>query len=293
MKALGVPRHCYCHFRCGARARLLSLPLWWLVKSFAVEKKRFWLRLSLNPLRFNRETRVREMIEHTKIVKACVERLATRYTVDALLLGGSAAMHPERALDADVCAVVRQDVIQRARIEVAGISVDLFVCGKGLLERNFKNGRADHHLVRLFAAAEHLHGDKSVSDALQAQARVALRSPAPASSKQSAFAHCSRPFNLLRKFQDVRLEDSPTAGLIVAELVHSCVEAYFALNRLWTVGIRERISVIAAHNPQGADALRLVIQTPLPVLCSRPEILETMVRLLVGEELAEEDIWLT
>ncbi|HET9096658.1 MAG TPA: hypothetical protein VFN37_08355, partial [Candidatus Baltobacteraceae bacterium] len=208
-----------------------------------------------------------------------------------IVLGGSAATHPQRALDADVCAVVREDIMQRARIDIDGASIDLFVGGRERLERDFKSGGVHQHLVRLFATGKHLYGDKSATDALQRQARVALRSPAPAPSKQSVFEHRSRPFNLLHKFKTVCGDDPATAGLIVAELVHSCVEAYFALNRIWTIGVRERIAVIAMHNPNGAVALRQVTQTPLSALRENPQPLDEMVALLVGEQ-SNEETWI-
>lgn len=233
------------------------------------------------------------MIGHVEIANGCLERLANRYSVYALLLGGSAATHPERALDADVCAVVREDVMERARVTAANVPVDLFICGAERLKADFKKGGLHQHMVTLFATGKHLYGDKAMSEVLQSMARITLRSPAPAPSEQAAFAHRSRPFNLLCKFRDLCKDDPATAGLIVAELVHSSVEAYFALNRIWTIGIRERMAVIAAHNRQGADALRQVMETPLQTLCEEPELLEGMVQLLVGDELDSQDIWLT
>lgn len=233
------------------------------------------------------------MADISRVTQVCLERLAGRYTIMSLMLGGSAATHPDRALDADVCAVVREDVMDRARFSVAAIPVDLFICGVNRLETDFKKGGLHHHLVRLFATGKQLYGDKPTTDALQSQARIALRSPAPAPSKQSAFAHRSRPFNLLRKFRNVCKDDPATAGLIAAELVHSSVEAYFALNHIWTIGIRERMAVIAAHNPQASDVLQRVMESPLETLRRQPELLEAMVRLLVGDELGSQDIWLT
>lgn len=226
------------------------------------------------------------------LVTICLERLSTRYTVLALFLGGSAVNRPGRALDADVCAIVREDAMERARVYVAGVPVDVFVCGAERLDSDLKKGGLHQHVVRLFATGKHLYGDKSVSDASQSSARRLLRGPAPVASKHAVFAHRSRPFNLLRKFRDVCDEDSATAGLIVAELVQSSVEAYFALNRIWTIGIRERMSVIADHNAPGANALRQVIEAPLTTLCQQPQLLEEMVHLLVGAEPETEDVWL-
>lgn len=226
------------------------------------------------------------------LVNSCLLRLQPRYQVVALVLSGSAAVDPSRALDADMCAVVREDANDRARLSVDAISVDLFVCGAAGLGRDFRRGGLHQHLVRLFSTGKHVYGDRLTSDDLQSLARTALRSPAPAPSKPSAFAHRSRPYNLLRKFRDIGANDFATSGLIVAELVHSSVEAYFALNRIWTIGIRERMAVVAAHNPRGAEAVRLVMEARLATLVGNPHLLESMVHLLVGPEDDREDVWL-
>lgn len=235
---------------------------------------------------------MRKMTDGDSLVGCCLDRLTEKYSVLTLLLGGSAAYHPNRALDADVCAVVAEDAMVRARITVAGLRVDLFVCGRERLGTDFKKGGFHQHLVTLFAGGKHIYGDRKTSDALQSLARAALRRPAPPPSKQSEFAHRSRPFNLLRKFRDIGTQDAATCGLIVAELVHSSIEAYFALNRIWTVGIRERMTVIAAHNPQGAQALRLVTEAPLATLVENPHLLEALVHLLVGPEDDRDEVWL-
>lgn len=81
----------------------------------------------------------------------------------------------------------------------------------------------------------------------------------------------------------MRACDAVTAGLIVAMLVRASVEAYFALNRIWTTGIRERADVIRRNNRAAAEALERVVQTPLDTLRENPQALRDMVDAFVGE----------
>ena len=78
----------------------------------------------------------------------------------------------------------------------------------------------------------------------------------------------------------------------MSALVQASVEAFFALNRLWVCGIRQAAATICARNPAAADALARVTEADLSTPCERPELLDEMVRRLVGPEHMEEETWI-
>jgi hypothetical protein len=232
------------------------------------------------------------LIGERELLAACLDRLHGRYRTIAVMVVGSAARHPDKALDLDLCAIVQEDVLDRARMRLLGTSVDLFVCGAERVAKELRRG-LHQHLNAMFATGRHAYGEPSVSDELIAIARDTITGPAPAPSVSAMFAHRSKPFNLLRKFYDVRRDDPETAGLIVSVLVQASVDAYFALNRFWSGSIRQTVETIRERNPGAAEALQRVTEADLSTLCELPDLLDEMVLRLVGREQVEEETWIT
>lgn len=216
------------------------------------------------------------------IVDECMRRLATRYRVVGAVLAGSAARDAARARDVDLCVLVHDEMLQQLRWEVDGVPVDLFVCGVERARRELHKG-LQQYLVTFFATGTYMRGERGTIENLQALAREKIAGPAPAPREEDAATFRSHPYNLLRKVEDVRFSDAVTAGLIVAMLVRASVEAYFALNHIWTTGIRERVDVIRRNNRAAAEALERVVQTPLDTLRENPQALRDMVDAFVGE----------
>lgn len=217
----------------------------------------------------------------TAIIDECVRRLDGQYRVVGVLLAGSAVVDPERAADVDLCVLVHDEVLKQLRWQVDDVPVDLFVCGVERTRRELQKG-LQQYLVRFFATGAYARGERGTVENLQGLAREKMSAPAPAPSEEAAIAFRSHLYNLLRKFGDVRNSDPATAGLIVASLVRASVDAYFALNRIWTTGIRESMEVIRRDNPAAAAALQRVVEAPLDRLREEPRPLRTMVDALVG-----------
>lgn len=228
------------------------------------------------------DSRIAAVVNVNAIVDECMRRLARRYRVVGGLLAGSAAQDPERAQDVDLCVLVHEEMLQQLRWEVDGVPVDVFVCGVERARRELRKG-LQQYLVRFFATGTCIGGERGSIENLQALAREKIGGPAPAPREEEAAAFRSHPYNLLRKFEDVRVFDAVTAGLIVAMLVRACVDGYFALNRIWTAGIRERVDAIRRNNRAAADALERVVRTPLDTLRENPQTLRDMVDAFVGE----------
>ena len=145
----------------------------------------------------------------------------------------------------------------------------------------------------MLRTGRHVWGDQAVSQELIALAREVTSRPAPAPSAAEASAHRSRPYNLMRKYVDVRQRDAVAGGLLAMQAIVAATEAYFSLNRIWKVGERERLDVIERTNPVAAEALRRVIEVCPAALSERPELLESAITSLVGEPFgAEEEDWL-
>ena len=227
-----------------------------------------------------------------QLIDGCLEYLHGRYTiVSAIVAGSAASSEPGKALDLDLCVVVKQGVLDRGRLSVSGEPVDLFVCGEERVRTELLTG-LQHHLKILFAGGRHVYGVEATSDDLIALARAAVSRPAPAPLPGAAFAYRSKPHGLLKKFHDVRNDDPGTAGFIVSALVQASVDAFFALNRLWVGGVRQTVGTIRARDSQAAAALERVTRADLSTLCEYPELLDDMVRRLVGEESLEEVTWI-
>lgn len=225
------------------------------------------------------------------LVEQCREKLAERYTILAAIVGGSAATHPEAALDLDIVFIVCEEVLDRAHLRLSGTSVDLFVCGEERLRREMEKG-IHPHLMRLLLVGRHVYGELLISRVLVRLAQTVAVRPAPPLSNGARFLYRSRPHNLLRKFRSLRNDDDATAGLVVCGLVQSAVDGFFALNGLWQTGIREVVKGVSEHDPGAAAALAAVMQTPLSALREKPELLETMVRHLIGDEPEDDETWI-
>lgn len=221
------------------------------------------------------------------LTETCAERIQKKHELIAMMVFGSAARQRERPHDVDFCAIARNQVMERAFIFVGDVPVDLFIYGLETSRVEIRNAR-HQHVVKMFADGQHVWGDSSVSQELQRAANDRLARPAPAPSPLSAFAFRSRPYSLLRKFRDIRAADSILAGIIATELIQCSIDAFFALNRIWNFGFRERVTAIAQHSPDAAAALQRVISASPSALRGRVELLEDMVRYLVGHESREE-----
>jgi hypothetical protein len=226
-----------------------------------------------------------------QLIDGCLEYLHGRYTIVSAIVAGSAASESGKALDLDLCVVVKQGVLDRGRFSVSGDPVDLFVCGEERVRAELHTG-LQHHLKSLFAGGRHVYGVKATSDDLIAIARAAVCRPAPAPLPGAAFAYRSKPHGLLKKFHDVRNDDPGTAGFIVSALVQASVDAFFALNRVWVGGVRQTVGTIRARDSQAAAALERVTSADLSTLCEYPELLDDMVRRLVGDEAIEDVTWI-
>ena len=55
-----------------------------------------------------------------ELVDGCVVHLRGRYSVVSAIVVGSAASDPGKALDLDLCVVVKEEILDRARIRVCG-----------------------------------------------------------------------------------------------------------------------------------------------------------------------------
>ena len=215
------------------------------------------------------------------LINECDRRLEREYRVVGVLLAGSAAQDPERALDVDLCVLVHEETLRQLRWEVDRVRLDVFLCGVERARRELEKG-LQQYLVTFFATGRYIGGERGTVENLQALAREKIAGPAPAPSEEDATAFRTHPYNLLRKFEDVRKSDSATAGLIVTMLIRACVDAHFALNRIWTTGIRERVEAIRSNNLAGAATLQRVVETPLALLCEDPQPLRDMVDTFVS-----------
>ena len=231
------------------------------------------------------------LISEDALVVASIDKLRGRYAPLAGIVSGSAAYRPHEALDFDFCIIVEDDVCDRVAIRIDEVSVDLFVCGATRVKREIEQGHQPH-LLRLFAEGRHVFGDPSISNHLIAVALDVLAGDARALSPAAAFTIRGRPHNLLRKFASLRFTDRSTAALTAVKLIQDCVEAFFALRQIWPDGIRQTLSAIRDRDSASGNALERALNADLTALTSDMTILEDLVRTMVGDDNAVDEMWI-
>lgn len=79
---------------------------------------------------------------------------------------------------------------------------------------------------------------------------------------------------------------------MAATLIPMAVEAYFEVNRIWTVGVRHRLSMLRACDAGAAEAVESVFAEPLNGLINKPALLREMVIALIGDKPVAEETWI-
>jgi hypothetical protein len=166
--------------------------------------------------------------------------------------------------------------LRRLRWTIGSRRIDCFVASMESYKRQISIG-AQHHLIAQLARGRKIQGSRDLADSLQAIARLRLeKSPAAVPPKVvSAMGYQAE--DLLATFRAVAVTDANAAALTLAAFVGTCVDCYFATNRLWATAPSKTIEIINKHNPAVAGILCGVLSMPVSVLSSDPSLLDSLV----------------
>lgn len=220
-------------------------------------------------------------------VLQCVTRLQERADVLCAFVGGSAATQQSHVNDLDICIVVREGRHRRLRRHFGGIVHDLFIDGLENLRNDLRRGRRQH-IIMLYATGRYVLGDRVLADEIQRIARGVAAEKPPPPTNRDMFRFRGEPFDLLRKYESLSMKDAYASAVVLSRLVSTCVDCYFALNREWNLGIGTAMDRLRKLNPEGAEALSRVLERSSVELAEDPKLVETMVRLLAGDEPYDE-----
>lgn len=218
----------------------------------------------------------------THVESACIERIVRQF-MPACVLERTTVVGPKQPQCLTFCVVVADRPDARMLWKVDGHTIKLFVSGVASLRKQLRHGGPED-LVRSLSGARFVHGDRRLADELQASARETLRSAPPAPTGERLFDMRSLPFDLLREFEGQRTRDLIGAGLVLARLIITSVDAYCARNRIWAHACSDGPSVIRTHDARVAEMLERVMIAPLSSTCADPSALEELICALAGRE---------
>jgi hypothetical protein len=222
-------------------------------------------------------------VQETGMRDACVAQIVKAFLPACVLLEGPVSHRTSPPDHLAFCVVVQDRPSARMRWKVADCRVDLLISDTASLLRQLK-AAFPYHLVRAYARASYLHGDRKLASRLQELARMAVRVPAPPPSDPLGFRVRTEPFDLLRAFEAVRRKDRTAAGLVLAQLVSVSVEAYFAMNRIWACEPEGVADAIRSRDPRAAEFLDRVVAATVSSLCRDMRPLEDLVAALAGQQ---------
>jgi hypothetical protein len=222
-------------------------------------------------------------LDRDSILKECAARLSSQYEIVSACAGHDGAGGPLAA----VAAVVKQDVFRRMQWTFGDRTVDVIAISEVKLLAELQRG-SNHRLIRLWADGEHVFGSRDRAICLRDSAQKRLSGPAPAPTDQQRYFFEHQPIELLHKFDVIRHKDSVSAALILSSLVKVCVDAFFALNRIWPTDICGTMDILNSNDEGFANSVRAVFEETLAATCKDSRVLKHMVECLLGPSQADK-----
>lgn len=220
-------------------------------------------------------------IDDALLVTDCLHRAASAGDTLCILREDEEPYGAERVR---VIVVSDRGDLCRLRWTMSFGCVDCSVASLDAFKRLIAAG-AQHYLIKQLDSGHCIHGNEEVASSLQIMARQRLTMP-PAPLPQKVISALGyQAEDLLANFHSIAAVDQVAGALTLASLLGTCIDCYFATNRLWAARPAKTIEVIEKHNPPVARMLRRVLAMPVSVLSQEPLHLSSLVAIACRDAL--------
>jgi hypothetical protein len=221
-------------------------------------------------------------VDAESIVEECRARLQDA-SIEAVLMVAPEVFHGRSPL-VYLFALLTEGKPNRIRWTSENATVELMALPSIALDTEIARG-SQHYLIRRVARADVIYGSMLFGSGFRDRAKKRLDGPAPAVTPQTLSAIRGRASELLGEFVTVAGGDHASAGVVLASLVKTSVDCFFASRRLWAAKASDILRDMHAVEPASSNAVAAVLNSSLTSLCIDPSPVTSIVALLCGDQI--------